>query len=214
MKFKNQPVSPSIILPFGYPGAGKTTFSAKLADDISYAHINADKIIHQALSGKQLSNKDILSLLIYMTQEFLKTGVGVVFDADLSKRSERRLLAELARRNKLKVLTVWLQIDPHTAEFRCRSRDKRTSEAKYAKKYTKESFKTAAAALQNPTDEEHVVVSGKHTFKTQQSAVNKKLFDMKLMKTEELHKRVVKPELMSLVPKPTLGGEQRNISIN
>jgi hypothetical protein len=55
--------------------------------------------------------------------------------------------------------------------------------------------------MQNPQNEEYIVVSGKHTFDTQLSAFIKRLRELGLVPpVGEINTRVVKPGLVNLVP--------------
>jgi hypothetical protein len=71
--------------------------------------------------------------------------------------------------------------------------------------------------MQNPKNEEYIVVSGKHTFNTQRSAVVKKLYEIGAIAIEEANSGVVKPGLVNLIPNQLRGGRvdnsRRNILI-
>ena len=152
----------------------------------------------------------------YVTKEFLRAGVPVVFDADVLKLQQRREVRELAKQIKAGSVLVWLQVDPETAFARTQSRDRRKSEDKYAKTYDVNSFQNVLGKMQNPSHEDYVVISGKHTFHTQKNAVMKKLYELGIITPEEATHGMVKPELVNIVPQ-TLGGRgevpRRNISI-
>lgn len=190
---------------FGYPGSGKSTFAAQLAKNIKYAHLSGEKLVASAIGqDRGLSDKELLKMILYMAQEFINCGVGVILDIDLPRKQHRAFVKEFAKKNKIKSLLIWLQIDAETAKQRLG-------------KHARRDFERTVNSLQNPTGEEYIVISGKHTFKSQNPPVINKLYQMGVLKVEDLTSRVAKPELMSLVPKPTLSGEkqdQKNISIN
>lgn len=217
MKVKIHPVKPSVIILYGYPGSGKTTFAKKLSEEIKYAHLDADRLFNETAKGN-IPAKNVTAMMTYLANEFIKAGVGVIFDIDLPRAVDRHRIKQFAKAHKLKHIIIWLQIDIDTAQIRATGRDKRKADDKFAKAYNQQSFKAFAEKMQNPTDDETVVISGKHNFNSQKSIVIKKLLQKNLIKSEELDGRIVKPELMSLVPKPTLSGdargEKRNISIN
>lgn len=218
MKVKIHPVKPSVIVLYGYPGSGKTTFAKNLSEEIKYAHLDADRILKEAVKGNNISDKEAASIMTYLANEFIKAGVGVIYDLDLPRAVDRHRIKLFAKKHKLKNIIIWLQIDKDSAELRATSRDKRKGDDKHAKHYTKQSFRTFVGKMQNPTDEDTIVISGKHNFNSQKSIVIKKLLQKGVIKSEEIGNRIVKPELMSLIPKPTLSGdmqtEKRNISIN
>ena len=219
MKVKIQPVKPSVIILYGYPGSGKTTFAKYLSEEIQYAHLDADRLLKEVMKdAKDLEEKDIASMMTYLANEFIKARVGVIFDLDLPKEADRQRIKMFAKKHKLKHMVVWVQIDSETAEHRSTTRDKRKNEDKFAKHYTEQDFRQFIGKMQNPLDEDLIVISGKHNFNAQKSVVIKKLLQKGVIKSEDLGNSIVKPELMSLVPKPTLSGsiqhERRNISIN
>jgi hypothetical protein len=72
--------------------------------------------------------------------------------------------------------------------------------------------------MQNPTmAEDYVVISGKHVFNTQLSAIMKKLNDMNIIHLDEMNTGVAKPGLVNRVPNLQSGrvdlGRRRNIMI-
>ncbi len=111
----------------------------------------------------------------------------------------------MARRSGVVPLLVWLQIDPDSAFQRTARRDRRTSDDKYAMPYTKDSFEQQIGFMQNPKDEDYVVISGKHTFKTQRNAIMKKLYDLRLINVDSASANVVKPGMVNLIPNPLAG---------
>jgi predicted kinase len=218
MKIKIHPVKPSLIMLYGYPGSGKTTFAKNLSEEIKYAHLDVDRLLGETAKSNRLSYKEAAAMMTYLANEFIKAGVGVILDFDMPKAADRHRIKMFAKKYKLKHIIVWLQIDVETAQHRATSRDKRKSGDKFSKIYSKESFRAFVNTMQNPTDDDTIVISGKHNFNSQKPIIIKKLLQKGVIKSEELGSRMVKPELMSLVPKPTLSGdtqtERRNISIN
>ncbi|MGH7241255.1 MAG: hypothetical protein ACREGB_03100, partial [Candidatus Saccharimonadales bacterium] len=62
----------------------------------------------------------------------------------------------------------------------------------------------------------YVVISGKHLFATQLSSFMKRLHELKLIGSEDMTHKVVKPGLVNLVPQPAPGRvdlSRRNIII-
>lgn len=218
MHVKLSTTKPFVVMLYGFPGSGKTTFARQFSEEVDMAHIQADKIVGELLGGRSNNPDDERRVAEYMTREFLRAGVCVLYDATTARTAQRRTVREVARLAKAPVITVWFQIDPETAYMRTQNRDRRKSEDKFAKTYSVEQFQEALERHQNPgRDEDYIVVSGKHTFNTQRAAVMKRLYQLNLMSSEQLNQKVVKPELTNLIPKNMLGsrGEvlRRNISI-
>jgi hypothetical protein len=71
--------------------------------------------------------------------------------------------------------------------------------------------------MQNPQNEEYIVISGKHTFDSQLSAFLKRLRELGLVPgTDGVNAKVIKPGLVNLIPNPAAGRvdlTRRNITI-
>ena len=205
---------------YGYPGAGKTHFARQLSEVFSAAHVHGDRIRGELFSEPRYDKQEnelVNHLMLYMTEEFLAADMSVIFDANASRLTMRRELRNIARKAKTKPLLIWLQTDPDSAFARLSRRDRRRSDDKYATPYTAESFQTHIQSMQNPKNEDYAVISGKHTFNTQRSAVIKKLYEMGVIGSNPTAANVVKPGLVNLVPNQLNGGRvdnsRRNILI-
>lgn len=209
---------PTLIMVYGFPGSGKTYLAKNLGETIHVAHVNGDKIRHQLFETPRYDraeNEIVDHLMEYMTEEFLDAGVSVVFDTNAIKKGQRRVLRDIARKKKAQHVLVWLQIDPDSAFARVSQRDRRKNEDKHAQPLDRPLFDEIAARMQNPGhDEDYIVLSGKHSYPMQRTAIVKKLYDLKLIKPESVSANVVKPGLVNLVP--TAGRvdmTRRNITI-
>lgn len=200
---KVTPTKPLFIMLYGYPGAGKTHVARQLSTSLNTAHLNADKIRGELFTEPRYDkeeNQIVEHLMLYMTEEFLHAGVSVIYDANVDRLSDRRALRNIARKAKANTLLVWLQIDAESAFLRLNRRDRRKTDDKYAKDYDRKAFDKALARMQNPKEEDYIVISGKHTFNTQRSAIIKKLYEVGAINIETTTSHVVKPELVNLVP--------------
>jgi predicted kinase len=210
---------PTLIMLYGYPGSGKTYLARQLCEGISAAHIHADRIRSELFEKPTYDKQEtavINHLMEYMTEEFLNAGISVIYDINSMRLSQRRTLRDLARRSHADSLLIWQQIDADSAFARTQRRDKRTADDKYAVNISRELFSKIMTHMQNPIDEDYVVVSGKHTYVTQKSSVLKKLYDQKLIGSDHLQHNVIKPGLVNLVPNAAAGRvdmSRRNISI-
>lgn len=211
---------PTLILLYGYPGSGKTYLARQLCEDIQAAHLQSDRIRFELFEQPRYDrqeNQIVDHLLQYMTEEFLRAGVSVVYDINALRSSQRRELRELARKHRADCMLVWLQIDVDSAFVRVSKRDRRKTDDKYTPAIDKQTFEQIAAHMQNPTPtEDYMVISGKHTYHTQRSAVVKKLYDLGLLSTDGAAANVVKPGLVNLIPTPIAGrvdNTRRNIVI-
>lgn len=210
------PTKPFVILLYGFPGSGKSTLARQLSDEISLAYLHEDRLAQELLGSSNNQGRQSRELMNFMTREFLRAGVSVIYDADVYRLNDRRAVYEIVRLAKAKPILLWLQIDPDTAYARTQRRDRRKTDDKYAKDYTPDIYQGTLNRMQNPEHEEYIVLSGKHTFQSHRTALLKKLYDLGLITSNQAGHNVTKPELMNLVPKQ-LGGRtdlaRRNINI-
>lgn len=204
---------------YGYPGAGKSFFARQMCEELQAAHVQGDRIRSELFETPRYDKEEntvVTQLMDYMTHEFLNMGLSVVYDTNAMRQTQRLNLREMARRAKAQPVLIWLQIDTDTAYARVSKRDRRRADDKYSAPMERPMFDEIAAHMQNPgAIEDYIVISGKHTFNTQSSAVIKRLRELGLLNAEASAK-VIKPGLVNLVPNPIAGRvdmSRRNIVI-
>jgi len=201
---KINPVKPLLVQLYGFPGSGKTYFARQFCEQVQAAHVQDDRIRFELFEKPRYDkqeNEVITQLMDYMTGEFLSAGISVVYDTNALRMSQRHSLREMARKAHAQPLLVWLQVDTDGAYYRTTKRDRRRSDDKYAAIMDRPTFDTIAGRMQNPQNvEDYVVISGKHVFKTQMSAVVKRLHELNLISSDEALTQVVKPGLVNLIP--------------
>lgn len=207
-----------VLFMYGYPGAGKTAFARELAEELNAAHLQQDRLNHELYGANDEElDRSSKNAMNYMMREFLRAGVSVIYDTGFPRLAERRALRDAIRQQKAIPVMLWLQIDPETAFLRCEKRDRRKTDDHYAKTYTNEGFEAILNRMQNPNNEDYVVISGKHTFLTQRSAVYKKFYELGILTPAQMSQNIAKPELVNLVPQVNLGMRpdvvRRNINI-
>ncbi|MBX4190464.1 AAA family ATPase [Candidatus Saccharibacteria bacterium] len=210
---------PTIFCLYGYPGSGKTYIARNLTEEIQLAHVGSDRIRSELFQSPRYDaqeNAIVTHLMDYMSEEFLNSGVGLVYDTNALRAAQRRRLRELARKHRAAYLLIWLQIDIDTAFIRTQERDRRTTDDKYSEPQTRNTFERQITGMQNPEGEDYLVISGKHTFSTQKNSVLNRLYQMGLIGTDAVQHHIVKPDLVNLVPNPHIGRvdlSRRNITI-
>lgn len=219
MSQKISPTKPFVIMMYGFPGSGKTAFARQMSEDLNVIHLQEDKI-RADLFGNNMSPAALngsRKIMNYMLREYLRAGLPLMYDTDVLRLADRKRVREIAHEMKAASLLVWLQVDAETTFERTQKRDHRKADDKYAIDYTEDDYRNVLGNMQNPANEDYLVVSGKHTFATQRSSVVKRLFDMRILSPEDATANMVKPGLTNLVPKATIQmrGDiiQRNISI-
>lgn len=212
---------PTLIMLYGFPGAGKTHFARQFCTDVQAAHLQSDRIRGELFEEPRYDkqeNEIVAHLMDYMAEEFLKAGVTVVYDTNAMRLAQRRNLRDMARKAHANHILIWLQIDPESGLQRLKSRDRRKADDKYAMPYDRDSFRSYIASMQNPAQtEDYIVISGKHTYSTQRSAVIKRMYELGLISMDSATAKVVKPELVNLIPIKPIAGRvdmnRRNITI-
>jgi predicted kinase len=200
------PSQPFLLLLYGFPGAGKTYFARQFTETIQAAHLEQDRIRYELFAQPKYTkqeNSALNRIMEFMTSEFLGAGISVVMDMNAMRVSQRRILKDMANRANAKTIVVWFQVDADTAFMRNQKRDRRKADDRFAVGYDVDAFRQLAAYMQHPEPtESFVVISGKHTFANQMSGVLKKFVDMHIVKATAVAHKMIRPELVNLVPVP------------
>lgn len=211
---------PILVLLYGFPGAGKTHFSRQLSENLASAHVHGDRIRFELFEQPQYDRQEngiVTQLMQYMTEEFLSAGINVIYDVNAMRKSQRASLREMARKKGAKTITVWFQMDADTAFDRTQKRDRRKADDKYAMEYTRDMFRRYITHMQQPeVTEDYIVVSGKHTYPSQQTSFFKKLMELGFIDTQNAQTKVAMPGLVNLIPRMPTGRvdmTRRNINI-
>ena len=172
------PIKPLLIMLYGYPGSGKSYVARQLTGHIQAVHVQGERIRYELFEQPRYDKQEnavIAQLMNYMTQEFLAAGISVIYDTNSSRAAQRHMLRDLARRLKTQPLVIWLQIDAESSFLRTQQRDRRKADDRFSGTIDRTTFDTILSHMQNPTNaEDYVVISGKHVFSTQLSAILKK----------------------------------------
>lgn len=207
---------PILITLFGYPGSGKTYFAKNLTEYIQAVHISTDKLRNELFTRPRFDKEEnsvVNHLAHYMTEEFLSAGVSVIYDGNCDRAVKRQALREIAKKYKATYALIWFQIDKDSAFARMKNRDKRRSEDKYSRDFSKEEFNSYISAVQNPKPEEdYLVLSGKHSPNMQRSALVRRLFEKGVISADYVPSNITKPGMVNLVP-GRVDESRRNIVI-
>jgi predicted kinase len=216
---KIQPQKPFLLLMYGYPGSGKTYFARQFTDNIQAAHLQSDRIRGELFETPRFDKQEnsiVNQLMTYMCEEFLSAGLSVVYDVNASHPGQRRLLSNMALKYNAQPMLIWFQLDPETAFARNVKRDRRRADDHYSSQWDRTTFDSVTERMQNPkTSEDYLVISGKHLFNMQQSAVIAKLRSLGSLSDNDASNKVIKPGMVNLVPNGPgrVDMSRRNISI-
>lgn len=170
---------PIMLIAYGYPGSGKTTFARQFAHEYGLLHVSADRIRYELFDDPHFNAAEeqvIISIMNYMTDQALKAGASVVYDRGVGVKKQRDTLIDSARKQGFVPLTVWIQTDIETAQYRAMNRDRRRAEDRYSFPLPQDAFDSMAKVMTRPGEKEpFVVVSGKHAFRSQAQAVLNRL---------------------------------------
>lgn len=158
--------SPHAIVMVGIPGAGKSTFAEQFADTFQALLLN------RTLFQRQLNLDDEQASFVFDTilTEYFKTRRTLVIESDLDTKEKRDALTKKLSKAGYKTLLVWVQTDTNEA-FRRATRPFPSGSG-----LESDEFDAAVDAFEAPhTKEKAVVISGKHTYKTQLKIVLKQL---------------------------------------
>jgi len=146
-----------LILLCGIPFSGKTTLARQLCDTYGYVRIDLDEIKFE-LYGPEVKDKDIdqegwdkvYREMYTRIETALKSGVTVVHDTGNFTKHERGIVRNIADRQKLKTITVFVDTPVETA--RERMLQNRHSRKRFDVSDT--DFNAAVAELEPPIDGE------------------------------------------------------------
>ena len=125
---------PLLVVFLGFPGSGKTYFARRLAEWLPAVTFNSDALrvamfgsIENVERIRQNDQSrlydDVFGAMNYATRQVLKAGCSVVFDAQQTKREDRRRVEELAKESGEMSVLVWIKTSRETALRRGQERE-------------------------------------------------------------------------------------------
>lgn len=114
-------MQPILYLLVGYPGAGKTTVSEKLAKHTGAVHLWADKIRREKYGEPlytQAVNNQLYAYLNDETTRLLREGRSVIYDTNFNYRRDRDLLRRIADKEGARTVLIWIKTPRNTAKHR------------------------------------------------------------------------------------------------
>lgn len=206
---------PLVLMVVGLPGAGKSFFAKQFSETFGVAHACSDRIRHELFAQPQFTQDEniiVERIQTYFVDELAKTGRSFLIDGSCNAAAERRRLCELAKVNGYSTLVIWVQTDPATAKARSLRRSASKPDDQYNCGLSAQQYDTLAKRFTPPTNEDYVVISGKHTYSTQARMVLRKLAAPRAEAAEQAHKQKT-AQAVAPSPRPVPKPRQRNVII-
>lgn len=182
---------PLVMMMVGIPGAGKSFFAKRFSDTFSAPVVSVDRIRYELFAQPQFSSEEnsiVQRLAEYQIEELLKAKRTFIVDGACNAKTDRLRLQQMAKKNSFDTLVVWVQTHEPTAQSRATKRSQRRADDTFNSSLSDEQFNAFARRLTAPNRENHVVVSGMHTYSTQAKAVLRRLVASREAEVEAAHK--------------------------
>lgn len=171
--------TPSLICFLGFPGSGKTTFARQLACELRAVTLNSDAL-RVAMFGsmerieeiRQTDNArlyaDVFGAMDYAATQALAAGHSVIYDAQQTKRENRRNIEKIAREAGAIPVLVWVKTSRETALKRGQEREARHDSHQYAAEKMAYLIDRFDEVTDMPESDENVIeISGEIPFSEQ-----------------------------------------------
>lgn len=112
---------PILFMMFGYPGAGKTTAARVIHELTGAEHLSSDALRLELFPNPTYSQEEhdtVYAELNKRTEELLRQGRSVVYDANLNRYVHRLEKYELSERTGAKPVLLWVQAPKDLARQR------------------------------------------------------------------------------------------------
>lgn len=164
---------PTIHLVCGSTGAGKTTFSMKLAEQERAVRLSIDEWMTSLFEADQPQPIEFAwmmerinrceAVMWQVALEASRRGVGAVIDCGLTRAVHRKKFADLAREAGLPVVLHWLDVSVEERWRRVEQRNAERGET-FRLEVTRPMFDFIEGMWEPPTPEEMTELSGVRQF--------------------------------------------------
>jgi predicted kinase len=114
-------MKPVLYLMFGYPGAGKTTAAKALHELTRAHHLSSDKVRIELYPNPQFTQQEhdeLYNELNLRTQNLLKAGKSVIYDANLNRYKHRQEKYQICQQLDATPILLWVQTPRDLAKAR------------------------------------------------------------------------------------------------
>jgi predicted kinase len=149
---------PKLYIITGLPYAGKSVLSRELVRRFNFGYASVDSEItkgdYDVTKMSQKDWNDVYSRAFDELEELLKCGKTTIFDGASLKRSERKLLKEIAQKCEAEPVLIYVNTSPaETAERRLKNMS--SQERAHLKE---ETVRKAMAMFEEPAEDERPVI--------------------------------------------------------
>lgn len=171
--------APLLVVFLGFPGSGKTYFATRLAEKLQAVTLNSDamrlamfgsleRIEHIRQTDRPRLYVDVFGVMDYAAIQALRAGHTVIYDAQQTKRRDRKHVEELAASVGAIPVLVWIKTSPQVALRRGQKREARADSHQYDAAKMKMLVERFSKVTDMPEPGENVIeVSGEVPFEEQ-----------------------------------------------
>lgn len=156
-----------LIMFLGYPGSGKSHFARQLSEKLKAVRLNGDSMrialfktaeAIEAHPDKTVLHQQTFGAIDYATEQILKAGYSVVYDAHHNRRSIREGLEKLADQYDALPLVVWVKTPYSIALERGQTREASADSRQLSEEKMRASMERHMANFDEPVGSEFVIV--------------------------------------------------------
>ena len=121
----NRKNKPTLFVTIGAPGSGKSYLAERLCKEYGLFHLRSDEIRKYIFPNPAYSPEEnirLFSLLDFLAEKLIATGVGIIYDANFTLRAYRMKLQKIAKKYKTKYAVLWIQTPLAIAIKRAKTR--------------------------------------------------------------------------------------------
>ncbi len=178
---------PLLIAFLGFPGSGKTHFSLRLAKRIGAITLNSDAMRVAMFGSIEVIEtiratdparlyKDVFGAMDYAARQALLAGHSVIYDAQQTKRENRRNIESIAADCGALPVLVWMKTSRETAIRRGQEREARDDSHQYDEEKMAWFIDRFNTVTDLPGEDENVIeISGEVPFNEQLEAFTRGL---------------------------------------
>lgn len=157
-------MSAKLYMMLGYPGAGKTTTAAMIAQQTGAVHLSSDRVRFAIFGEPTFSQEEhdtLYKTLDYITELLLSKNVSVIYDANLNRYAHRQEKYEICQRTNAEAVLLWLKTPRELAKERAVHEDRSHFAPKDETLETM--FERIANVFEPATEAEHpIIIDGTH----------------------------------------------------